>query len=52
MSSPALGAFLLLGTTASLAAGWVLVSRIQRVAARLDASEALLGPVGRGPSRT
>ena len=45
MSSPVLALVFLLGTAFSLAASWVLVTRIERVGARLDASEALLGLV-------
>ena len=45
MSSPVLAVVFSLGTAFSLAASWVLVTRIERVGARLDASEALLGLV-------
>ena len=45
MSSPVLALVFVLGTAFSLATSWVLVTRIERVGARLDASEALLGLV-------
>jgi cation:H+ antiporter len=45
MSSPVLALGFVLGTAFSLTVSWVLVTRIERVGARLDASEALLGLV-------
>jgi len=43
MSAPALGAVFVAGTLVSLLTSWLLVTRIERVGARLRASEALLG---------
>jgi len=45
MSSPALIIIFLAGAAVSLSASWVLVSRLERVGARLGLSEALLGVV-------
>ncbi len=43
MSEPLLGVAFVLGVAVSLASSWVLVTRLERVGARLELSEALLG---------
>lgn len=43
MSDPLLGAVFVVGAAVSLGASWVLVSRLERVGARLGLAEALLG---------
>jgi cation:H+ antiporter len=43
LNAPALGFVFIAGTAVALATSWLLVTRIERVGARLRASEALLG---------